>query len=39
MIMVLADSPFDFDASGEVKIIAIECSPARGAPVKANDLG
>ena len=37
--MVLADSPFDFDTSAKVKMIAKECSPARGAPVKTDDLG
>ena len=37
--MVLADSPFDFDASAKVKIIARECSLVLGARVKKNDLG
>ena len=39
LIVVLADSPFDFDTSAKVKIIAKECSPARGAPLKTNALG
>ena len=34
LIVVLADRPFDFDTSAKVKIIARECSLARGAQEK-----
>ena len=36
LIVVLADSPFDFDTSAKVKIIAKECSTVRRAQVKSN---